>query len=123
MMLAVWLMTTGAHWDALQLVAWAKMMTGNAQEMSMREAVIRTFDPAEMCGICHTVADAKREQRNDPALADLAGKATLIVQLPQEIGVGRDAESTLSPEADDSAPVWRSQPPSPPPRDGSIRHA
>ena len=78
--LTVWTVCTGVHWDVVQVFAWAKMFSSNIEELSYREAVARTFDPAEMCGICQVVAQAKEDEQTNSGMAvQLNEKAPLIV--------------------------------------------
>ena len=99
--LSVWTVCTGVHWDVVQVFAWAKMFSSNIEELSYREAVIRTFDPAEMCGICHVVADAKEDEQTNSGIAVqlnekpplIVLKAMPIVVSAPEVGFSREPES------------------------------
>ncbi len=52
--------TTGAHWAALQSVAWATMLANNLCMHSLSESVARTFDGKYPCPICKAIAAAKK---------------------------------------------------------------
>ena len=99
--LTVWTVCTGVHWDVVQVFAWAKMFSSNIEELSYREAMVRTFDPAEKCGICHVVAKAKEDEQSNSGIAiQVNEKAPLIVFNAKpivfsspEVGFSRELES------------------------------
>ena len=55
--------TTGAHWAALQSVAWTTMLADNLRTRSLSESVARTFDGKYPCPICKAIAAAKQSQK------------------------------------------------------------
>ncbi len=74
-----WLLATGVQWDAVQVVAWARMWTQNLETETPLAALATTFSPDGMCSVCETVQAVK----NDPApdallLAKLVEKAPLV---------------------------------------------
>lgn len=120
MMLIVWFLTTGAHWDLVQVAAWAKMFVANTAAMSVRDAAAKTFDPTGMCGLCHAVADAKREEQNTPALGGLAGgKAPLILQDAACTVFGPSPRQRSLRECNPDVVIRRRKPPLPVPRIGA----
>ena len=54
-----WLCANGALWDAVQVVAWGKMIRDYSQIMSFTQAVQKTFDGSGACEICAVVDDVK----------------------------------------------------------------
>lgn len=57
--LCAWLLTSGAHWDLVQSLGWARMIVNYSQTMSVAEAVRLTFTADTLCGVCEFVADGK----------------------------------------------------------------
>jgi hypothetical protein len=55
--------TTGAHWAALQSVAWTTMLADNLRTRSLSESVSRTFDGNYPCPICRAIAAAKQSEK------------------------------------------------------------
>lgn len=118
--LTAWLLATGSHWDLVQTFAWGRMIAGYSQDMSLAQAVQKTFSPETMCRLCHAVADAKQSPENgDPALPApktpgkillVCAPARLINASPVPQSSGTVAESTIPPS------VERASPPVPPPR-------
>jgi hypothetical protein len=53
----------GAHWGALQSVAWTRMLAENLRTASFADAVSRTFDGQHPCSICKVIASAKRSEK------------------------------------------------------------
>jgi hypothetical protein len=79
-------LTTGAHWAALQTVAWTTMLAVNLRTHSVTEAVASTFDGKHPCCLCKAIAAAKKAQKQSEAVAPalkmeftpLAGRITLF---------------------------------------------
>lgn len=57
---------TGVIWDAVQIFAWGNMWWTNIQTQSVRDSVVTTFSNEGMCGLCHTVQSAKKQQQDAP---------------------------------------------------------
>ena len=55
-MVAALVLTTGAHWAALQTVAWTTMLANNLCTQSVSEAVSHTFDGEHLCPLCRAIA-------------------------------------------------------------------
>jgi hypothetical protein len=55
--------TTGAHWAALQTVAWTTMLADNLCTHSLSESVARTFDGQHLCPICRAIAAGKQSEK------------------------------------------------------------
>jgi hypothetical protein len=75
----------GGHWAVLQSVAWAQMLVDYAQRDSLSTAVVKTFDGAHPCELCHTVKEGRlEEQKKLPAttIAKLDAILAPVVQLP-----------------------------------------
>jgi hypothetical protein len=63
LLIALLLAACGAHWGALQSVAWTRMLADNLRTVSFAEAVVRTFDGQHPCSICKVIASAKRSEK------------------------------------------------------------
>jgi hypothetical protein len=88
--------------------------------MPLLTAVKKTFSAEGMCGICHTVADAKRNDSSDASTPDAAGKSLDKIFL---VFAPADPPLTMAPVvfswslSDRSIPTAdRAAPPLPPPR-------
>jgi hypothetical protein len=57
----------GAHWTALQSVAWATMIVQYAQRCSLPEAVAKTFDGNHPCDLCKHINKAKDSEKTQDA--------------------------------------------------------
>ena len=111
---AALVLITGAHWAALQTVAWTTMLANNLRTQSVSEAVSHTFDGEHPCPLCRAIAAAKKSEKKSAAVSPLlkmefppaAAKFALISPKPF---------SVFSPVAlfADSA---FAKPPVPPPR-------
>lgn len=75
-----WLCANGAVWNAVQVVAWAKMFHDYSQVMPAAKALQVTFDGSAPCSLCHAVQKAQ----------DTAGE-----QLPHDAALGRGMEKLL----------------------------
>ena len=61
--LAALVISTGAHWAALQTVAWTTMLADNLRVYSVGEAVSRTFDGKHPCCLCRAIAAGKKSEK------------------------------------------------------------
>jgi hypothetical protein len=53
----------GAHWAALQTVAWTAMLADNFQSSSFQTAVTKTFDGQHPCCLCKAIAAGKKSEK------------------------------------------------------------
>jgi hypothetical protein len=63
LMLVAMLGTVGAHWGALQTVAWTTMLADNLRTGSLKEAVSETFDGEHPCSLCKKIAEGKKSEK------------------------------------------------------------
>ncbi len=57
--LLAWFLATGAQWDVVQVIGWARMISTYTETMSVCEAVQKIVD-GDMCNVCRAVSDAKQ---------------------------------------------------------------
>ena len=57
--------STGAHWAALQTVAWTTMLADNLRTHSLVEAVTCTFDGQHPCCLCKAIAAGKKSEKKN----------------------------------------------------------
>lgn len=69
LVVATLVLTTGAHWVALQTVAWTAMLAKNLCTQSASEAVAQTFDGRHPCPLCRAIAAAKKSEKKSAAFA------------------------------------------------------
>ncbi len=114
LLILVLLAGTGAHWGALQSVAWTRMLAENLRSSSFADAVSRTFDDQHPCSLCKVIASAKRSEKRmefPQPLTKLEFPLTtqlLLLVAPtrfQLVSIGSEFVESLS-----------QQPPTPPPR-------
>lgn len=79
-----WLCANGAIWNAVQVVAWAKMFHDYSRVMPVAQALKLTFDGEAPCDLC-TIAET--------------GKAAAREQLPREEALGATDRFVLSLQA------------------------
>lgn len=121
-LLSAWLLATGVHWDVIQVIGWSRMIVANTATMPLLAAVRQTFDPQEMCGVCHAVQDARRDQREAVAAGQTEGKAPLVIQPVAVVIVAAPAGQPWMVNESGIPAVERDAPPVPPPR-GAIHTA
>lgn len=77
-----WLCANGALLDAVQVFAWGKMFSENTRTMDVCSALSATFDPANACNICVSVAAAKDTAEHQlPASVERASAEKLLLAL------------------------------------------
>ncbi len=78
-----WLCANGAIWNAVQVVAWAKMINDYSRVMPMTRAIQVTFDGSAPCNLCvltEQARDAAREQLPQEAALGATDKLLLSYQ-------------------------------------------
>jgi hypothetical protein len=106
---------TGAHWVALQSVAWATMLANNARTDSLPAAFEKTFDGKHPCALCKQIAQGRQDEKRSDAQLELKK----LEFLHQRVALGIDSPSTfvlLGFRTDATAPLRTQSPPVPPPR-------
>lgn len=114
--LLLWALASGAHWDALQMLAWARMAHEASAERSFGEALADAIATEERCALCIVVHQAKQQAEEQEPPLPVADKLLLVwirpaacivpapVARPLTIG-----EETVRIEPEEAPPV-------PPPR-------
>jgi hypothetical protein len=87
-LLLAWICANGMVWNAVQLVAWAKMFHDYAQVMPVAQALKLTLDGSAPCDVCKFTEGARDNERQ---------------QLPREAALGAAHEKILF--VADTAPV------------------
>ena len=109
--------TTGAHWAALQTVAWTTMLASSLRTQSISEAVSDTFDGKHLCPICKAIAAAKKSEKKSEAVSP-----TLKMEFPpiaERFVLISPPPFSAFTQAKFSADSAFPKPPVPPPRDFS----
>lgn len=122
--LCAWLLASGAQWDMVQGFAWARMFFTYSQTMPVAEALKKTFQSDNLCGVCEFVADAKtradadRPAAQDPVPRDPGLKITLFLPCAPDVSIAMRLLTVDRVRPDD--PTARSHarpaPPTEPPR-------
>ncbi len=105
---------TGAHWAALQTVAWTTMLANNLRTQTVSEAISNTFNGEYPCCLCKAIAAAKKAEKNSDVVAPV-----LKMEFPPVTGgitlyAPGQFEALSAP--DFFATAFFSKPPLPPPR-------
>jgi hypothetical protein len=114
LVVAALVLTTGAHWAALQTVAWTAMLADNLRSDSFSEAVSKTFDGEHPCCMCKAIAAAKKSEQKSEAVAP-----SLKMEYPpvaEKLNLFPPAQFELLPQHNFFADLFSSPPPLPPPR-------
>jgi hypothetical protein len=109
------ILLSGGHMAALQVVAWAGMLTSRTQTMSWSAAISSTFSGAAPCRVCRAVSvlavEAPQASVTPTVKPDLAPPTvvTWILPAPQVAQVPPVALSAL-------VTLWTGDVPTPPPQ-------
>jgi hypothetical protein len=114
LVVAALVFSTGAHWAALQTVAWTTMLANNLCTQSVTEAVSNTFDGKHPCPLCKAIAAGKKAEKKSEAVAPVL-KMECPPVAEKFILVSPRPFSVFSP-VELSADSSFAKPPVPPPR-------
>lgn len=107
-------LTTGAHWAALQTVAWTTMLANNLCSKSVSEAVSETFDGRHLCPLCRAIAAAKKSEKKSEAVSQvLKMEFPPVAETPT---LTSPTQFEILPPQNSFAESLSSEPPVPPPR-------
>jgi len=112
--IATLVVLTGAHWAALQSVAWTTMLANNLRTQSVAEAVAQIFDGEHPCPLCRAIAAAKKSEKKSEAVSP-ALKMEFLPAPERFAMIAPEPVSAYSPmtfSTDSTFP----KPPVPPPR-------
>ena len=113
--LTAWFLASGSQWDAVQVIAWARMFGENVRQLPLGEAVARTFSPEARCTLCAAVTEGKKQGGTTPAPKFEERSLSICEPTPQilfaaAVVLGRLEVSHVVPG------LARARPPVPPPR-------
>lgn len=108
----------GAHWAALQAIAWTSMLAHDLRTESFEEAMVHTFDGKHPCCLCKAIAAAKKSQKKSGATPPSLKQE--YVPLAGNILLFPPTQFELLPEHDTFAVLFPRKPLLPPPRDFSV---
>jgi hypothetical protein len=83
-----WLCANGAIWNAVQVVAWAKMFHGYSQVMPVAKALKLTFNGEAPCDLCHLA-------ESDKFVLSFQTAAPLVLTAPDSVWPGLVHEAGL----------------------------
>ena len=107
-------LATGAHWAALQTVAWTTMLANNLRTDSLTQAVSKTFDGEHPCCLCKAIAAGKKSEKKSEAVSPvLKMESPLSAEKPLLFPPSLFA---VLPQHNSFADLLSSKPPLPPPR-------
>jgi hypothetical protein len=104
----------GAHWVALQTVAWTTMLAENFHSDTFQHAVEKTFDGRHPCCLCKAIAAAKQSEKK----SEIAAMSLKLEFPPAPDGPSLFAPTQFRflPQADAFFDSWTNPPLTPPPR-------
>jgi len=105
---------TGAHWAALQTVAWTTMLADNLRTHSVGEAVACTFDGKHPCCLCKAIAAGKKSETKSEYTLQLSRLE--FPPSPDNFVLVGPSQFKLLPQINVFAESLVFQPPTPPPR-------
>jgi hypothetical protein len=114
LLILVLLAGTGAHWGALQSVAWTRMLAENLRTSSFADAVSRTFDGQHPCSLCKVIASAKKSEKRLEFPQPLARLEFPLTA--QSLLLVAPTHSRLVPTTGELVESLSEPPPTPPPR-------
>lgn len=69
----------GGHWGVLQTVAWANMIwTYTSLDGSVLVGAKKTFDGSHPCSMCHSIKEAKQQEKKAPEILPATKKIELF---------------------------------------------
>lgn len=114
LMIVALLAASGAHWAALQSVAWTTMFAENLQCTSLAQALMKTFDGKHPCLLCKVVAASKAAEQKSNFKLKL--NKLEYPPTPKRFSLFAPTQFQISPLANFSAEALTQEPPVPPPR-------
>jgi hypothetical protein len=114
LLILVLLAATGAHWGALQSVAWTRMLAENLRTSSLADAVSRTFDGQHPCSLCKVIASAKKSEKKTEFPQPLTKLEFPLTA--QSLLLFAPTRFQLVPIGNEFVEVISQPPPQPPPR-------
>jgi hypothetical protein len=64
----------GGHWAVLQTIAWAQMLRDYSKNVTIAEAIVRTFSGGSPCGMCTKITTERQKEEKAPAIVKLEKK-------------------------------------------------
>jgi hypothetical protein len=104
----------GAHWAALQTVAWTTMLADNLRSNSFQVAAEKTFDGKHPCCLCKAIAAGKQSERKTEF--SLQPQKLEFPPLKENFVLIAPSQFHLLPLANFFAKSFASKPPLRPPR-------
>src|SRR5258706_3932331 len=98
LMIVALLAATGAHWAALQSVAWTTMLAENLQSVSVSQALVKTFDGKHPCPLCKAVAAGKDSEKKSDFTLEL--KKLEFPPAPERFVLVAPVQFRLLPQTD-----------------------
>jgi hypothetical protein len=118
LMIVALLAATGAHWGALQSVAWTTMLAENLRSDPLSQALTNTFDGKHPCPLCKMVAAGKDAEKKSDFTPQL--KKLEFPPSPESLVLIAPARFHFLLQADSFAESRTSPPLTPPPRSLSV---
>ncbi|HSI62801.1 MAG TPA: hypothetical protein VLE43_06770 [Candidatus Saccharimonadia bacterium] len=125
LLLIVTLMVSiGAHWGVLQVVAWAQMLKSYAAEKGLVQGLQETFNGEHPCEMCQKIAETKKHTGEQaPIPQERTELMSKWLSLPAGTIITAAVRCKILPnhmpgELQLGSSQWQTTPPTPPPRCG-----
>ena len=112
---AALVLTTCAHWAALQTIAWTTMLANNLRTQSVAAAVSQTFDGEHLCPLCRAIAAAKKSEKKADAVP--SGLKMEFPPAAEKLALFSPKPASAFSLVEFLADASFQKPPVPPPRD------
>jgi len=110
--------STGAHWAALQTVAWTSMFADNLRNHTVVEAVTFTFDGKHPCCLCQAIAAGRKSEQKKEFTAPV--QKLEFPPVKENFVLIAPSSFQLLPQVNTFADPLTQKPPVPPPRGFSV---
>ncbi|WP_147263256.1 hypothetical protein [Roseimicrobium gellanilyticum] len=124
LLLIVTLMVSiGAHWGVLQVVAWAQMIKSYTAEKGLVQGIEETFNGEHPCAMCQKIAESKKHNDEQAPLPQDRTEMSKWLSLPSGYVITTVMPCDLVPgkvsgDMQLGSSQWETTPPTPPPRCG-----
>jgi hypothetical protein len=115
------MVSIGAHWGVLQVVAWAQMIKSYSAEKGLVQGIEETFNGEHPCEMCHKIAEGKKNTDEQAPLPQDRTEMSKWLSLPSGYVAATVVPSDRPPckmscDIQLGASQWGVAPPTPPPR-------
>lgn len=117
------MVSIGAHWGVLQVVAWAQMIKSYTAEKGLVQGIEETFNGEHPCEMCQKIAESKQQTDEQTPRPQERTEMSKWLSLPSgyvatTVMPSDHLPCKMSCDVQLGASQWEIAPPTPPPRCG-----